>query len=66
MIALIKSTDIDDMELFGLDDFVLPEGDDFDPVGIDEQGKLDETKIVIMQCPHCEKTFEQKQAKIID
>lgn len=38
---------------------------DFKPATEDEQGKLDELKVVIMECPHCGKSFEKKQAKII-
>jgi len=49
--------------LLGLDDFKLP---DFEPVGLDEQGKLDELLIEIRECPHCKEKFETKQAKIID
>ncbi len=31
----------------------------------DEQGKLDELQMVIMECPHCKETFEKRQAKVI-
>lgn len=37
----------------------------FEPGSPDEQGKLDELKLVIMECPHCGEKFERKQAKII-
>jgi len=52
-----------DFEDLGLLDFKLP---DFEPVGLDEQGKLDELLIEIRECPHCKEKFETKQAKIID
>lgn len=32
----------------------------------EDQGKLDQTKVIIMECPHCGETFEKSQAKIID
>ena len=65
MIEGIRDLDLadTDFELMGLDDFELP---DFEPATLEEQGQLDEIKIKIMVCPHCEKTFEEKQAKIID
>jgi hypothetical protein len=65
MIETIKELDLGEMdfELLGMDDFELP---NFEPASEDEQGKLDELKIKIMECPHCGQTFEEKQAKIID
>lgn len=63
MIEDLEVINLDDFELLGLDGFEMP---NFEPATLDEQSKLDETKIKIMQCPHCEKTFEEKQAKIID
>ena len=40
---------------------ILANGDapDFDPVGMDEQGKLDEIqpKEIDCECPHCGKSF---------
>lgn len=52
-----------DTELLGLSDFKIP---DFSPGNADDQGKLDEKKVTIMECPYCEKSFEKSQAKIID
>lgn len=51
-----------DLEMLGLKDFNL----DFSAGTEDEQGKLDQLKTVIMECPHCGVTFEKRQAKIID
>ena len=51
-----------DLDMLGIKDFNM----DFEPGTIEDQGKLDETKITIMECPHCGESFEQKQAKIID
>lgn len=51
-----------DLDLLGLKDFNL----DFEPGSLDDQGKLDEKKLVIMECPHCGETFEKEQAKVID
>lgn len=50
-----------DINMLGIKNFNL----DFDPGTIEEQGKLDQKKLIIMQCPHCGESFEQKQAKII-
>ena len=51
-----------DTELLGLNDFKIP---DFSPGSIEDQGKLDETKVTLMECPHCGESFEKSQAKII-
>lgn len=50
------------IDWLGIKDFNL----DFSAGTEEEQGKLDEKKIVIMECPYCEKHFEQDQAKIIN
>lgn len=52
-----------DIELLGIKNFSLDP--DFTPSDLDDQGKLDETKVVIMECPHCERSFEKSQAKVI-
>lgn len=67
-----------DLTLPELDNFRFPEIDleDFEKeffedvnftAGTEEdQGQLDQKKLVIMECPYCEKHFEQKQARIIE
>ncbi len=47
---------------FSLED--LGDSPDFEPGSEDEQGQLDEKKMVIMECPHCGEVFEKDQAKI--
>ena len=79
MIADNKIAELAETDQVMLDELVVTLGEEFDheligfeltpdfmPGNIDEQGQLDELKLVIMECPHCGKTFEQKQAKIID
>lgn len=64
MLETIEEIDFDlDMELLGMLDFQRP---DFEPVGEEQQGKLDQLKVKIMECPHCGESFEEKQAKVID
>ena len=47
---------------FGLLDFEIP---NFDPSGEDDQGKLDEIEMEILECPSCGEHFEKKQAKVV-
>lgn len=54
-----------DLELLGIEDFSI-DVPDFEPTSVDEQGQLDQKKLVIMECPHCGESFEKDQAKIID
>lgn len=49
---------VDDLLDWGFDEEQLAIGSEFEPVGIDEQGKLDERKKVI--CPNCREEFEPK------
>lgn len=51
-----------DIDLLGIKNFQI----DFLPGSIDDQGQLDQKKLVIMECPHCGEKFEQGQAQIID
>lgn len=52
-----------DIELLGIKDFDLdPE---FEPGTIEEQGQLDQKKLIIMECPHCGESFELDQAEKI-
>lgn len=51
------------LDLWELEFFKSP---NFEPGTVEEQGKLDEKKLVIMQCPHCGENFEKGQAKVID
>jgi hypothetical protein len=53
-----------DLSLLGLKDFAL-DPPNFEPGSEEDQGQLDQKKIVIMECPHCKEHFEQSQAKII-
>lgn len=61
-----------DIPDFNPDDFRFPELNleqfrhDFEPGTLEDQGKLDELVPVYMECPHCGKPFEKRQAKIID
>lgn len=52
-----------DLDLLGMDDFKLP---DFAPVGIDEQGQLDQKQLMFLECPHCKEQFEKGQARVIE
>lgn len=51
-----------DINLLGIKDFHL----DFLPGNLEEQGKLDEKKMIFMICPHCKEKFEKGQAKIVE
>lgn len=52
-----------DHELLGLDkDLIIGAADFVDPI---EHEGLDKVSIVILECPHCEETFEKSQAKIV-
>jgi ParB-like chromosome segregation protein Spo0J len=55
---LANSFEVDDLLEWGFDEKDFAIGDAFDPVGIDEQGRLDEKKKVI--CPKCGEEFEPK------
>ncbi len=48
------------IDMLGINNFNL----DFEPGTEDDQGKLDEKKLVFMECPHCGEQFEKSQAKI--
>jgi hypothetical protein len=50
-----------DLDMLGIKDFNL----DFLPGTEEEQGQLDQKKLVFMECPHCEKQFEQRQARVV-
>lgn len=60
----LANFNIDDLKEYGLDGDILGEvnnylnGDDFLPDEIENQGKLDEGKMMI--CPHCGRDFEVK------
>lgn len=41
----------------GFTEYELGTGKDFDPVGIEEQGKLDQKEPKFVICPHCGKEF---------
>lgn len=47
-----------------MNEIVVPDLD-FDPGNKDEQGQLDQKKLVFMICPHCDEKFEQGQARVI-
>ena len=53
-----------DMEMLGLENFEI-DVPDFEPTSADDQGKLDQKKIVTMECPHCGQTFESDEATIV-
>lgn len=53
-----------DLDFLGVKEFSLDP--DFEPATQEEQGQLDQIKLVIMECPHCGDKFEKQQAKIID
>ena len=63
MIENLKDLEID-LETFvfedlGLLDFQIPS---FEPVGLEEQGKLDELEPKIIECPSCSHKFDARQA----
>ena len=47
-----------DLTGFDKSDFIVP---DFEPVGEDEQGKLDELEPKWIDCPHCGKEFDLRE-----
>lgn len=51
-----------DMELLGLENFTI-DPVDFEPE--DDQPDMDKPKVVIMECPHCNETFEKSDAKVV-
>ena len=53
-----------DLDMLGIKEFSIDV--DFEPATEDEQGKLDETQVKIMECPKCHEHFEEKQAKVIN
>jgi hypothetical protein len=53
-----------DLDLLGIKAFSLDP--DFGPGTEEDQGKLDEKKLVFLVCPHCEEKFEQGQARTIE
>ena len=61
----VKALDDDfNLDMMGLKDFTLDLN--FEPGTIEDQGQLDQKKLVIMECPHCGESFEKDQAKVID
>lgn len=52
-----------DLSTWGLGELKIP---DFDPVSIEEQGKLDEKNPVMVQCPSCEGVFDANKNRIKD
>jgi len=48
-----------DIDLLGIKDFVIDPAD-FDPVGIEDQGKLDELEPKWVECPKCEGKFDAR------
>ena len=67
MLDSIKDLNLDidfDMDLFGMPDLVVDVS--FSPSTLEDQGELDKTAIIIMECPHCEEKFEKSQAKVIN
>ena len=61
--ALDKQLESLDEELRNIA-FLDLETPDFQPGTEDDQGQLDEKKLVFMECPNCGKEFEKDQAKI--
>ena len=53
--SLIDACGFDEMAMAALMQEVNPS---FDPVPVDEQGKLDELAPKIVQCPHCSQEFD--------
>lgn len=51
-----------DIDLLGIKSFSLDP--DFDPASEDEQGKLDEKKVEIVECPRCHEKYEKSEAKV--
>lgn len=54
-----------DLEMLGIQDFLL-EPAEFEAGTENDQGQLDQKKLVFMECPHCGKQFEQQQARKIE
>lgn len=53
-----------DIDWLGIREFGIDPN--FSPGSEDEQGRLDEKKLIFMECPHCGKQFEQGQARKIE
>jgi len=53
-----------DIEMLGIKEFSLDPS--FTPGSVDDQGQLDQKKIVILKCPHCGEKFEQGQARKLE
>lgn len=60
MDALANEWEIEEVEAWAGIELDLP---DFEPVGIEEQGKLDEVEPQIISCPYCGKEFDAKKQK---
>lgn len=52
-----------DFDFLGIKDFEIP---DFEPATAEEQGQLDQKKLIFVECPHCGEQFEQSQARKIE
>lgn len=50
------------LELLGIKNFTI-ETPNFDPATIDDQGKLDEKKPLVTQCPNCGECFDAHENK---
>jgi hypothetical protein len=51
-----------DLEMLGIEDFTL-DVPDFEPGTEEDQGKLDEKKPIITQCPNCGECFDANENK---
>ena len=61
--AMTEDLDVDfDLDMLGLEDFQT----EFDETTEEQQGKLDEKRLIIIECPECGAKFEHGKAKIED
>lgn len=57
----LKEIEIMDLDFLGVKNIEAIKMPDFEPVGIDEQGKLDELEPKMIECPNCGEEFDQRK-----
>jgi hypothetical protein len=62
--ALLDNIDLvglDDLQLLGIEDIESLKMPEFNPVGIEDQGKLDQLEPKYITCPNCGEEFDQRK-----
>jgi len=52
---------LDDLQLLGIENIESLKMPDFEPVGIEDQGKLDQLEPKYITCPNCGEDFDQRK-----